>query len=135
MKKFKKNQKIVAKLPSGKVVEGYYLEPYGAEGHSFYVNEFTGIGKGGDPVYKKTTYGVQDPFIDAAPVNESEVSVNQYKAWLKRAIDLEARIKESEELISNQADGSDKEKEMKKLERHKQKLAEIEKKIKEYEGE
>ena len=38
-KTFKKNQPIVATLPNGKVVEGIYIEPYGEDGHSFYVNE------------------------------------------------------------------------------------------------
>ena len=45
METFKKNQKVIATLPNGREVEGVYIEPYGSDGHSFYVNEFSGIGK------------------------------------------------------------------------------------------
>lgn len=133
MKTFKKGQRILAKLPTGREVEGYYIEPYGSNGHSFYVLEYNGIGKGGEPQYKKTHYGVQDGFISEIPKDDGEVSSYQYKAWLKRAMDLEARIKESEKLISNMADGPDKERETKKLKRSEKKLEEINKKIEEYE--
>lgn len=134
MKKFKKNQRIIATLPSGRKVEGYYLEPFGDSGHSFYVLEFNGIGKGGQPVYKKAQYGVKDEFISEMPKDEKELGSLQYKAWLKRAIDLETRIKESEEAISKMADCPDKTKEEKKLERNKSKLSQINAKIEEYEN-
>lgn len=133
MKTFKKGQRILAKLPTGREVEGYYIEPYGSNGHSFYVLEYNGIGKGGEPQYKKAHYGVQDGLISEIPKDDGKVSSYQYKAWLKRAMDLEARIKESEKLISNLADGPDKERETKKLKRSEKKLEEINKKIEEYE--
>jgi len=134
MKTFKKNQQILAKLPTGREVEGFYVEPYGANGHTFYVLEFNGIGKGGEPQYKKVCYGVQDEFIFEIPKDNSKVSTFQYKAWLKRAMDLEARINESEDTISKLADCPDKTKEQKKLERYKNKLKDINAKIEEYEG-
>ena len=87
MKKFKKNQRIIATLPTGRKVEGYYIEPFGDSGHSFYVLEFNGIGKDGQPVYKKAHYGVKDEFISEMPKDEKELGSLQYKAWLKRAID------------------------------------------------
>lgn len=124
MKVFKKNQRVVATLPNGRVVEGIYIEPYGSAGHSFYVNEFDGIGKNGEPVYAQKRYGVQEDKIEAVTVNTSLPSESQYKAWLKRATDLEAKIKELE------ADKS--EKNLKKIERYNDKLAQITAKIDEY---
>jgi len=49
-------------------------------------------------------------------------------------MDLEARIKECEKSISSLADSPDKEREVKKLARFNSKLAELNKKINEYEG-
>ena len=134
MKKFKKGQRIIATLPTGREVEGYYMEPYSSEGHSIYVLEFNGLGRGGEPTYKKAYYGVSDGCISEAPTDESEAKTYQYKAWLKRAMDLEARIKECEKSISSLADSPDKEREVKKLARFNSKLAELNKKINEYEG-
>ena len=125
MKVFKKNQRVVATLPSGRVVEGIYIEPYGSAGHSFYVNEFDGIGKNGEPVYTQKRYGVQEDKIEAVTVDTNLPSESQYKAWLKRAIDLEAKIKELE------TDKS--EKNLKKIERYNSKLSQITAKIAEYE--
>lgn len=134
MKTFKKNQQIFAKLPTGREVEGFYIEPYGANGHTFYVLEFNGIGKGGEPQYKKVRYGVQDEFISAMPKDESKVSTMQYKAWLKRAMDLEVRINEIEKNIYSSTDDKEKEKLKKKLDRNNKKLKELNAKIEEYEG-
>lgn len=133
MKKFKKGQKIIAKLPTGRMVEGFYEEPFGQNGHSFYVMEFSGIGKGGEPVYKKATYGVNEDLIEAAPKSDNAPSVKQYKAWLARAIDLKNRIKESNKIISALADSPDKAREVRKLSRYETKLSAIEAKITEYE--
>lgn len=134
MKTFKKNQRIVATLPTGRHVEGFYIEPYGINGHSFYVNEFSGIGRNGEPIYKKAQYGVSEELIDIAPKKETDKpSLSQYKAWLKRAIDLTNRIDESTEAISKLADSPDKIREEKKLKRFEEKLSAINAKIKEYE--
>ena len=127
MKKFKKGQRIIATLPTGREVEGYYMEPYSSEGHSIYVLEFNGLGRG-------AYYGVRDECISEAAADESEAKPYQYKAWLKRAMDLEARIKECEKSISSLADGPDKEREVKKLTRFNTKLEELNVKIEEYEG-
>ena len=137
MEVFKKNQKVIATLPDGRVVEGVYIEPYGSDGHSFYVNQFNGIGKNDDPVYKKVTYGVKEGNIVAKPKEPSKPSEKQYQAWLKRKEDIESHIKEEEDnmastLVIGENDKS-REKFQKKIDRYKEKLAEIEKKIKEYE--
>lgn len=87
-KTFKKNQAIVATLPTGRVVEGTYLEPYGDDGHSFLVNEFDGYDQNGLPKYVKKRYGVKEQFIEASS-SPSAPSDAQYKAWLKRAMELE----------------------------------------------
>jgi len=63
-KVFKKNQPIVAILPTGRKVEGIYIEPYGSEGHSFFVNEYNGMGPNGEPIYSKKRYGVNEKFIE-----------------------------------------------------------------------
>jgi hypothetical protein len=137
-KKFKKNQPIIATLPTGRVVEGIYIEPYGDNGHSFYVNEFNGMCNG-KPIYKKTTYGVKEEFIDAADTEKDTVSVNQYKAWLKRAIILENRIGEDKRLLETIKNSKDKKKETeklgKKIERNNSKLNQINYKIKMFEKE
>ena len=134
MAKFKKNQRIIAKLPTGREVEGYYLEPYSSTGHSIYVLEFSGIGRNGEPVYKKVMYGVNEEFIKPYPKETDGTSNMQYKAWLKRAMDLEARIKEGEKELSASNEIMEEEKLKKKIERFKRKLEEIEAKISEYEG-
>ena len=134
MAKFQEGQRVIVTLPSGKSIEGVYLNPYGNNGHSFYVNEFVGIGRNGEPIYKKVTYGLKNCSIN--PISSpsiSKPSIQQYKAWLERAIDLERRVDESEALIEKIADGPDKEREMKKLVRHKGKLNQIRKKIEDYE--
>ena len=123
---FKKNQRVLATLPGGRVVEGVYIEPYGTDGHSFYVNEFDSIGRNGEPVYTKKRYGVQDDFIEAITDATRLPSESQYKAWLKRATDLELKIKELNEDKS--------EKSSKKIERYSEKLAQINKKIEDYEN-
>ena len=133
---FKKNQKIIATLPTGRVVEGVYIEPYGEDGHSFYVNELSGYGRDGEPKYKKAQYGVKEGFIKAKPRQTASTSEKQYKDWLKRKEVLENRIKEEEDnmcstLTIGQEDKS-KEKFMKKISRYREKLTEIEKKILEY---
>ena len=124
-KVFKKNQRVLAVLPTGRVVEGVYIEPYGATGHSFYANEYEGEGRDGKPIYSKKRYGVQDESIEAVESNVSSASFEQYKAWLKRASDLEAKI---EELSSDKT-----EKNAKKIERYNSKLSQITAKITEYE--
>lgn len=134
MAKFQQGQRVVVTLPSGRSIEGVYLNPYGNNGHSFYVNEFIGIGRNGEPIYKKVTYGLKNCTI--SPISSpsiSKPSIQQYKAWLERAINLESRINESETLIEKIADGPDKEREAKKLARHKGKLKQIRKKIEDYE--
>ena len=134
MAKFQQGQRVVVTLPSGRSIEGVYLNPYGNNGHSFYVNEFIGMSRNGEPIYKKVTYGFKDCSIN--PIESpsiSKPSIQQYKAWLERAINLESRINESETLIEKIADGPDKERETKKLERHRGKLKQIRKKIEEYE--
>ena len=134
-KSFKKNQPVVATLPTGRVVEGVYLEPWGEDGHSIYVDEYEGE-RGGKPVFKKVMYGVKDDMIDAAGESTSEVSDAQYKAWLKRAMVLEERIKDDEkELKKLDADSKDAEKLKKKIERNQSKLDQINEKIDEFEGE
>lgn len=133
-KSFKKNQPIVATLPTGRVVEGFYIEPYGDDGHSFYVNEYNGT-RGGKEIYKKVTYGVKEEFIEAVDAKTSTASNAQYKAWLKRAIILEERIKNDENELKKTESSDDKEKLQKKIERNKSKLDQINEKIDEFEGE
>lgn len=133
-KSFKKNQPIVATLPTGRVVEGIYIEPYGTDGHSFYVDEYEGE-RGGKPVFKKVQYGVKEEFIDAADVKTSATSDAQYKAWLKRAMILEERIKDDKKALKKATSDADKEKLQKKIERSQSKLDQINEKIDEFEGE
>jgi predicted nuclease with TOPRIM domain len=133
-KTFKKNQPIVATLPTGRVVEGFYIEPYGTDGHSFYVDEYEGE-RGGKPVFKKVQYGVKEEFIDAADVKTSATSDAQYKAWLKRAMILEERIKDDKKALKKATSDADKEKLQKKIERSQSKLDQINEKIDEFEGE
>jgi hypothetical protein len=91
-KKFKKNQPVIATLPTGRVVEGFYVEPWSDDGHTIRVDEYEGE-RGGKPVYKSVNYGVKDEFID--PVDDSDKKEEAaYKNWLKRAMTLEERIKE-----------------------------------------
>ncbi len=134
MANFKKNQRIVAILPTGREVEGYYIEQYSATGHSIYVQEFNGLDRNGEPVYKKVRYGVNEAFIKPYPKETGKASGMQYKSWLKRAMDLEARIKENEKELSTSNKIIEEEKLKKKIERFKTKLAEIEAKISDYEG-
>lgn len=133
-KTFKKNQPIVATLPTGRVVEGIYIEPYGTDGHSFYVDEYDGE-RGGKPVFRKVQYGVKEEFIDAADVKTSATSDAQYKAWLKRAMILEERIKDDKKALKKATSDADKEKLQKKIERSQSKLDQINEKIDEFEGE
>ena len=137
-KSFKKNQPIVATLPTGRVVEGYYIEPYGDAGHSFYVDEYDGE-RGGKSIFKKVQYGVKEEFIDAVDTKEAAVSESQYKAWLKRAMVLEDRIKEDEKTLkgieSDSSKAKESEKLKKKIERNQSKLDQINEKIDEFEGE
>ena len=133
-KTFKKNQPIVATLPTGRVVEGIYIEPYGPDGHSFYVDEYDGE-RGGKPVFRKVQYGVTEEFIDAADVKTSATSDAQYKAWLKRAMILEERIKDDKKGLKKATSDADKEKLQKKIERSQSKLDQINEKIDEFEGE
>jgi hypothetical protein len=133
-KSFKKNQPIVATLPTGRVVEGIYIEPYGTDGHSFYVDEYDGE-RGGKPVFRKVQYGVKEEFIDAADVKTSAASDAQYKAWLKRAMILEERIKDDKKALKKATSDADKEKLQKKIERSQSKLDQINEKIDEFEGE
>lgn len=140
-KTFKKNQKIIATLPTGRRVEGIYIEPYGTDGHSFYANDFNGIGPDGEPIYAQKRYGVKEEFIDAVTDDNPEPSDMQYKAWLKRASELEARIKaDKEEVESLKKMGVEEksnvlDKLAKKIERNQSKLDEINEKIDEFEGE
>ena len=138
-KKFKKNQPIVATLPTGRVVEGIYIEPYGENGHSFYVNEYEGM-IGGKEIYKKATYGVKDELIEPLVTKElPEPSEKQYEAWIKRSKDLEKRIeddnKELESFINVTGDETNIvcQRLRKKIERNEKKLEEINAKIEEYE--
>lgn len=138
-KSFKKNQPIVATLPStGRVVNGYYIESYGVNCHSFYVDEYEGE-RGGKPIYKKVRYGVSDEFIEAVDSKSPAASDAQYKAWLKRAMVLEERIAEDKKNMKalEALGGNDKEVEKlkKKIERSQSKLEQINVKINEYEGE
>jgi len=133
-KTFKKNQPIVATLPTGRVVEGIYIEPYSTDGHSFYVDEYDGE-RGGKPVFRKVQYGVKEEFIDAADVKTSATSDAQYKAWLKRAMILEERIKDDKKALKKATSDADKEKLQKKIERSQSKLDQINEKIDEFEGE
>lgn len=130
-KTFKKNQPIVATLPTGRVVEGIYIEPYGTDGHSFYVDEYDGE-RGCKPVFRKVQYGVKEEFIDAADVKTSATSDAQYKAWLKRAMILEERIKDDKKALKKATSDADKEKLQKKIERSQSKLDQINEKIDEY---
>lgn len=98
-KKFKKNQPVVVKLPTGKVVEGFYLEQYGENSHSFYVYEYDGM-LGGKPHYKKTTYGVREEFILPAPDKNKETE-KQYNALVKRANILKERIENDEKELDS----------------------------------
>lgn len=137
-KTFKKNQPIVATLPNGRVVEGIYIEPYGEDGHSFYVNEYEGK-RGGKDVFKKVTYGVKSELIKAASDDDEEegdtISEKQYNAWIDRSKTLQERIdndtKEKESLCKMGAEILVKKLE-KKIERNKKKLEEINAKIEEY---
>lgn len=97
--KFKKNQPIIVKLPTGKIVEGFYLEPYGENSHSFYVYEYDGM-LGGKPHYKKTTYGVREEFILPAP-KEDNASEKHYKSLVKRANILKERIESDEKELES----------------------------------
>jgi len=134
-KKFKKCQLVVATLPNGRVVEGTYSEPWGEDGHSICVNEYNGE-RGGKPIFKKVMYGVKDDCIDAVNVKPQKVSMEQYKAWLKRAIALEDRIKENKKSIEAlTANSKDRERLKKKIERGQCKLDQINAKIKEFEDE
>jgi len=138
-KTFKKNQPIVATLPTGRVVEGIYIEPYGDNGHSFLVDEFDGYGPDGKPKYTKKRYGVNEEFIEASgsPAAPSDA---QYKAWLKRAMDLENRIEEDKKEIESlekmgvEKDSKVTEKLRKRIERTQEKLSEINQKIEDFEG-
>jgi hypothetical protein len=98
-KKFKKNQPVVVKLPTGKVVEGFYLEPYGVNSHSFYVYEYDGM-LGGKPHYKKVTYGVKEEFILPA-TDENKESNKHYESLIKRANILKERIKNDEKELES----------------------------------
>lgn len=138
-KKFKKNQPIVATLPTGRVVKGFYIEPYGENGHSFYVNEYEGM-MGSKEIYKKATYGVKDESIEPLVSNEpSKPSEKQYEAWVKRSKDLEKRIeddnKEMESYINVTGDENNIicQRLRKKIERNEKKLNDINAKIEEYE--
>ena len=134
-KKFKKNQPIIATLPTGRVVEGFYIEPYGTDRHSIYVEEYDGV-VGGKIAFKKETYGVTDECIDAADENSSSASYTQYQAWLKRATILEERIQNDEEelkKVDSNNDGKKAEKLKKLIERNGLKLDQINKKIEEFE--
>jgi hypothetical protein len=134
-KTFKRNQPIVAKLPTGRVVEGLYIEPYGSNGHSFYVNEPSGV-RGNKVIYKKTMYGVQDEFIEPMDKHSMHASNEQYKAWLIRAMSLEDRIKEDKKLLAiNKYNDNEVKKLERKIARSEDKLMEINNKINEFEGE
>lgn len=136
-KSFKKNQHVIATLPTGRVVEGIYIEPYSTDGHSIYVDEYEGE-RGGKPVFKRAMYGVKDEFIEAIDSKSSAASEAQYKAWLKRAMILEERINEDENNLKKlEADNSGKkeiEKIKKKIDRNQSKLSQINEKINEFEG-
>lgn len=137
-KTFKKNQPIIATLPTGRVVEGFYIEPYGEDGHSFYVNEYNGK-RGGKDIFKKVTYGVKSELIKEASEDDEEeedtISEKQYNAWIERSKILQERIdndtKEKESLYKMGADTLV-QKLDKKIERNKKKLEEINAKIEEY---
>ena len=138
-KKFKKNQPVIATLPTGRVVEGIYIEPYGSDGHSIYVDEYDGE-RGGKPMFKKIRYGVKDDLIEPSDTKSSMASEAQYKAWLKRAIILEDRIGQDKiEIDSLMKMGVEKESKIleklsKKIKRNQSKLNQINEKINEFEG-
>jgi hypothetical protein len=135
---FKKNQPVVATLPTGRVVEGFYIEPWSDDGHSFYVNEYDGM-RGGKPVYREVRYGVKDEFISPATVDDDDIdepSDEQYNAWIKRAETLEERIKADKDALKKlDKDSKDTDKLMKRIERNKSKLDQINEKINQYEEE
>jgi len=137
--KFKKNQPIIVKLPTGKIVEGFYLEPYGENSHSFYVYEYDGM-LGGKPHYKKSTYGVKEEFIIAKPKNNA-ITDKQYEAWVKRAKILKERIENDEKELDSLSKLTGSEDNMvckklkRKIERNKNKLYQINNKIDELEEE
>jgi len=134
-KNFKKNQPVVATLPTGRVVEGVYVEPWGEDGHSIYVDEYEGE-RGGKAVYNKVMYGVKDDCIESMNSVSSAVSDAQYKAWLKRAMVLEERINDDKKSLSKLESGSKEEEKLKKkIERNQSKLDQINEKISEFEGE
>ena len=77
----------------------------------------------------------KEEFIDAADVKTSATSDAQYKAWLKRAMILEERIKDDKKALKKATSDADKEKLQKKIERSQSKLDQINEKIDEFEGE
>ena len=134
MAEFQKGQNVIVTLPSGKEIKGVYLNSFGQAGHSFCVDEFIGIGRNGEPIYKTHTYCYTGTSIKPYEnVSLKKASEKQYKAWLERAVCLKKRVNYSETLLANMSDSPDKERETKKLIRYGGKLKEIEKKIKEYE--
>lgn len=133
-KTFKKNQRIIATLPTGRQVNGIYIEPYSEDGHSFYVNEYDGNGPDGEPRYRKIRYGVKDAYINAVPEEEKSLpSYTQYQSWLKRAAEYQARV---DEILDSVNFSGMEEKTLDKLERklkrQREKLKIIESKIKKY---
>lgn len=142
-KKFKKGQKVMATLPTGEVVEGTYLEPYGEKGHSLIVTHFTGIGKGGKPTTKKVRYGVSEEFIVTAPDKEDDngleplpQSYEQYRNWLEQVAMLKARIEDAADTIdfySMLSYTDEAERATKKMERFTRNMKVLERKIAAYE--
>ena len=65
---------------------------------------------------------------------KNKVSVAQYKAWLKRAIDYENKIDEIEDAINNETNNKELARLNKKIERFNAKLYKIDEKITEYEN-
>lgn len=125
---FKKNQPIIAILPTGRVVEGIYIEPYGERGHSFYVNEFVRM-RGDKKIYEKKMYGVLEEFIKPLTNYNSTPSEEQYEAWVKRAEILQIRIDKDNKSFKEAKSENEREKIKEKIERNSVKLAQINEKI------
>lgn len=79
-------------------------------------------------------YNIRKPHFFLIMQEKNKVSVAQYKAWLKRAIDYENKIDEIEDAINNETNNKELARLNKKIERFNAKLYKIDEKISEYEN-